>query len=308
MFNKPGIIDKESELEELTKRFERDSSGVSLKVFQNFGEGCPLRLRFNVYEGCSFCCNYCYIDCKPKAYRKRVKLLQKDAELAASLGLRRLPVMISCSSDPFQPIENDLHYTEKSLTILSGLGFPIIIMTQNPEMLLKKKYLDIISNDKTIVEVTIPSLFKKGFFKSTAPDAEKKFKALASLKKESIRFRVRIDPLFPQIGKDFGQSKQELRTIVEKSAEVGVEMIISKTLILDDDMKPAIKNKLKDFYNQNSILRKTHEKGTDVYVLKKEIQEELLLPVYEACHDFDIPFCSCTSLAKFPDTVKCNFP
>ncbi len=132
------------ELSEKLDRFRTETT-KALGIFSPFEGGpCPLRLRVNIYQpGCEFRCKFCYVwqGNTPRPDRGILRKLKKDMALAKDCGLAACPVMVSCSSDPFQPMDRSHGYTKRVLELLISEGFAVILLTQNPSQLSSKTLL-----------------------------------------------------------------------------------------------------------------------------------------------------------------------
>lgn len=95
-------------------------------------------LAVNLYRGCSHGCTYCYA---PLAtYRTReafgqpeprsgiLEALEKDC--SGRKDIKRAPVLLCFSCDPYQPLEGTQLLTRGAIEILHRHGFPVIILTK----------------------------------------------------------------------------------------------------------------------------------------------------------------------------------
>lgn len=101
----------------------------------------------NVYKGCAHGCVYCYAagiaarfkQCKSRlAFHENItvkktfslKQLRRDAKrLAPQINSC---VLLSFSTDPYQPIESELHLTRQCIEILHAEGISVQILTKDP--------------------------------------------------------------------------------------------------------------------------------------------------------------------------------
>jgi hypothetical protein len=101
-------------------------------------EYAPLAL--NIYTGCTHACTYCYaphcLGCDPAAFHAKAtprpnlsRKLRRDAE---DLTGDRRPILLSFTSDPYQPIEEECRATSYALAILREWGLHARILTKNP--------------------------------------------------------------------------------------------------------------------------------------------------------------------------------
>ena len=252
---------------------------------------CPPRLVVNPYKGCAFQHAYCYIG--SPAYRQEGfrEHLRDRIIKARELGFGDLIVMVSSSTDPFQPIERQAKDSQFALNELLSGGFPVLVMTRNPQTLLEEDYLEITDNPKLNIDVSIPSLKENDpnsiYYSPIAAPLEETYGAIGRLSERGKNIRVKIEPVVPTVNGIFGQSHEELNEIVRKSAEAGVKMIISKTMRLNGCVSPAIYEKLAEYYTQNGV-----NEGTTM-ALNVKLRRKFLQPVFDACAEYKIAFCPC---------------
>lgn len=98
-------------------------------------------LACNLYAGCTHGCRYCYV---PALLRKRpadfhagarprpgvLEALEREAPAYA--GDPR-EVLLSFTSDPYQPSEEEHHLTRRALEILIGHGVRVCVLTKDPQ-------------------------------------------------------------------------------------------------------------------------------------------------------------------------------
>jgi len=97
-------------------------------------------LAVNLYSGCAHRCSFCYA---PAVLRKTkeefghdprprdgiVEAIKKDAvKLAAAHDTRQ--ILLSFTSDPYQPIEADCQITRRSIEIMGQLGLNMAVLTK----------------------------------------------------------------------------------------------------------------------------------------------------------------------------------
>jgi len=209
--------------------------------------GCRRRLTVNIYKGCGWRthgdaadwrCLYCYAVSttrvedlhhpRPKEdFRRR---LDRDLKRYRRSHLPKYPVYLSSNSDPFQILEEWHGHALYTLRRLGEEGYPIILMTKNPGMLLKPGYLEAVAQSRSVVEVTIP--FLDGRFEPGAPSPLSRIRAVRELVGVGLRVLARVDPIIPTFGRVQGQTREELWSLVGRLAEAGVSHVISKVLHL----------------------------------------------------------------------------
>ncbi len=267
--------------------------GWTLKPYVAWGadKPCPPRLVVNPYSGCAFKHQYCYIS--PPAHRQEGfrEHLQERIRKARELGLENLVVMVSSSTDPFQPIEAKFRDSHFALQQLLENGFPVLVMTRNPQTLLNEDYAGITRHPKLSVDVSIPSLEENNmdsiYYSPIAAPIEETFAAIRKLADFGKFVRIKIEPVIPSVNGIQGQSKEELDKIVRKSKENGARMIISKTMRLNCSVPKNIYERLIDYYREHGI-----NDGTTL-ALPANLRGELIKPVLDACAKYSIPFCPC---------------
>lgn len=264
-----------------------------------------------MYKGCEFNCKFCYINQVSRPNRNILRYLSHDIELAKALGLQYLPVMVSCSTDPFQPLESQFQHTQRVLHELVKNGFKLIVMTQNPAPLLRDVYINSLLQVPSVVEITVPSLNSgpkaKGIFNTLSPPVEERFEKIKLLNKKGVSVRLRLDPIIPRLYENGpGQSEEEIWEIIKIASGIGVEMVISNVMVLTPDINMFTWRQLGSYYIANGIWKTDGpELRTYKLVLQSNIQEALLKPVYQACKEFSIPFCPCNSGINFNNAVSC---
>jgi len=235
---------------------------------------------------------------KPKVeFRKR---LNEDIERFCSSGLPKYPIYVSSSCEPFQPLEATYGHSLYTLRRLAENGFPIIIMTKNPEKLLEHDYLKVLSESKVIIQVTIP--FSDSRFEPYSPPPERRIKAVAELIEMGFTVTVRLDPLIPSFGGVKGQSKEEISFLVSKFSDVGVSYIVSKCLRL----VPGIAKMYPTFYYTAKPYFKNRASEEGLCELSLEAKKELLTPVYQACREHGMKLCTCLDHIAFPHSTFCD--
>ncbi|MFZ4699511.1 MAG: hypothetical protein ACOYMG_05635 [Candidatus Methylumidiphilus sp.] len=281
-----------------------------LGLYVGFGEPCPLRLRLNTYRGCSFACRHCYVWDRGTGSIVRPDrriLTQLDADIRDyPPEIQKLPVMLSCSTDPMNMLE-PIHKTSLyAMRSLRDAGFPILIMTQNPAQLLDANYMEVLKSATVLIEITVQSmqagLEGNGVFRSQAPPALQRLSAMAALSAEGLDVRLRLDPIIPRFAADGpGQSAEDIDTVVAAAAGAGAKLVISKCMRLTSDVPKTMWAQMDEFYAANAV----PTRGTELD-LRADIQEKLILPVRESCARHGIAFCTCTCHVSTTGSLHCS--
>jgi DNA repair photolyase len=115
-------------------------------------------LALNLYIGCSHSCKYCFVPGVCKITRENfngtikpkkdiITRLIRDLELIEkNEELPKIPVLMSFTSDPYQPLEEELKLTRTSIKLLNSFDFPVRILTKGNK--LAQRDFDVLSDFK----------------------------------------------------------------------------------------------------------------------------------------------------------------
>ena len=97
-------------------------------------------LAANLYKGCGHACKYCYVPpvtytdrevfSSPEYIRPRPNVIEQLKKDAVKFQGTDKPVLLSFTSDPYQPVESDLRLTRQALKILLYQDIPVAILTK----------------------------------------------------------------------------------------------------------------------------------------------------------------------------------
>lgn len=295
---------------EKLKDFEKRSWAIKVYAAERWGNTipCPLRLAVNTYYSCKHKCGYCYIwsqknEVSPKpGFRKA---LTHDIDHGKKYDISSYVVEMSPSTDPLQSVEKDFGESLFAIKELLDEGFKVLIVTKNPGLLLDAQYNWLLKEPNLSVDVTITSLREGtpegGILNNTGPTGIEKIEIIKKIIAQGKLVRGRIDPVVPSVENFSGQSEDDLKKLVEKLADAGVKLIISKTMRLSKGMPKPIVDAYYAFY-------KTHgELLGNNYILAPEMRKKILSPIFEACKEKNIRFCPCCDVDVFPNetTATC---
>lgn len=296
-----------SALEAKLREYSRNAK--ILRIFNPFrSRTCPLRLEVNVYVGCAYQCKYCYSRAyirefdKPRCKPNFEKNLTEDVEKALEMGLNRLPVNVSNSCDPLQPLESRYKHALFAMRLLIENEFRLIVLTKNPSKLLEREYVDVLDPRKVFIEVTITKLDSR-FFEPYAPPSPERVKAVAELIKLGFTVCVRIDPIIPRLKGVPGQTPSEISALVRELHDIGVKAIVGKCLRLTGaaaSKYPEFYYSLKPFYAANGVW------VNNCYELKDDVKRQLHAPIHRACSKYGIPYFTCLDKVGLPATATCD--
>lgn len=217
---------------------------------------CLPKFNINTYLGrCSHGCIYCYA-VKFPSFRgptvPRLKL-KEEIEKMVERTRTRWPVMLSDTTDPYQPLEKEYEITRRCLEVLAEKGYPLLIVTKSD---LVARDIDLFKKTPTVVSMTIttPREETAKTIEPYAPSPKSRFKALKQIVKEGIPTVVRIDPIIPSVNWNL----DELEEIVSRAADIGVKQVTASTLKLVKGLFPMLKNESPTLF---SILQDAYSKG-----------------------------------------------
>jgi DNA repair photolyase len=296
-------------LDQKMKKMER--KGWSLKPYKLWGPNkpCPPRLVVNVYRGCDYSHKYCYISGCARPHDGFRKHLLDRIEEAKRIGLDDILVIVSSSTDPFQPIEKERKDSLFAIDSLLSNGFSVLVMTRNPKAVLEKEYQGVLRNPRLFIDVSIPSMHENDpdsvFYSPTSPLLDETFAAIKDLTCLGKHVRVKIEPIIPTVGRIRGQTREELDEIVRCAKDAGAKGIISKTMRLNKHVPKFMHEALIGYYQTNGI--KESYGNTVNLILRPELRRQLLQPLSDACREHDLPFCACVDASVIPEkTVSCS--
>lgn len=293
------------------------------------------RYCINVYTGCSHKCQYCYaqgyepdeVKCKDNFRNK----LLKDLVDIKEFNLPPAPVHLSNSTDPLQPIEQQLKltlYTLQQLVRYRKYFISIVILTKNPSILIQPQYLDVLKelikfshdhpgrdffeeNNLRALRVEASLAFydqaDADFYDPGAPSISDRMKAIEQLRENDISVVMRIDPLLPRDhlpnGKSLknfnlpdSQNLNNLEKLVKFAAEhkcLHIAYSVAKIVSPRYKSMPGPMLQLKKVYENMVNHKKLVFRGGS-WRLPDEVAEEYIVePFKEICnkHEMKAYFC-----------------
>jgi len=201
---------------------------------------CLPKYNINPYLGrCAHGCVYCYA-VKFPSFRgpavPRLKLKEEIVKMAETTK-NRWPVMLSDTTDPYQPLEKEHEITRRCLEVLVERGYPLLVVTKSN---LVTRDIDLFKKTQTVVSMTITTSREETarMIEPYAPPPNSRFKALKQITEEGIPTVVRIDPVIPSVNWNL----DELEGIVSRAADIGVKQVTASTLKLVKGLFPMLKS------------------------------------------------------------------
>lgn len=162
----------------------------------------------NLYRGCTHGCIYC--DSRSACYKMDHKFEDVEVKenglalLEDTLRRKRVKGMIGTGSmsDPYMPLENQLGYTRKALTLAIKYGFGFTLITKSQRVLRDLDLLQVIQkNTKAVVQMTLTT-YDEELCKKIEPHistTKERFEALKVLHEANIPTIVWLSPILPFI-------------------------------------------------------------------------------------------------------------
>ena len=231
----------------------------------------------NLYRGCTHGCIYC--DSRSDCYHMNhafedIEVKQNALELledALKRKRKRCMIGTGAMSDPYIPLENDLRYVRKSLSLAEKYGFGFTLITKSTQVL---RDLDILKkiNEKTkcVVQMTLTT-YDEQLCRKLEPNVsttKERYEALKILHQEGIPTVVWLCPILPFIN----DTEENLRGILNYCVEAKVYGIINFGMGLTlregnreyfykqlDRLFPGLKGKYIAYYGNQYILPSPNE-------------------------------------------------
>ncbi len=254
---------------------------------------CGRKYSLNPYTGCAHACTYCYITSYiPRGFQARLKrgLVKRLRRQLPKLD-PGVPVTISNSSDPYQPLERRHRQTLACLRVLRD--FRVMIVTKGA---LVQRDAGVLANMRAGVAVTITTLdeLTAGRLEPGAPAPEERLRALQVLAERGVPTICRIDPVIPGINDDF-------RELVRELACAGVRHVTSSTFKPRPDSWRRV---AAAFPEHRERLRELYfTRGTRVQnsrYLPEEVRRRLMLELRRECLRRGITFGACRERLGIP--------
>ncbi|NFH40869.1 hypothetical protein [Clostridium sporogenes] len=263
---------------------------------------CGLPLRVDTYKTCSFNCKYCFSN-----YREIMKF-KKELQIANLSILERklkkikeehkikennfLDTLISeditwhCGgmSDPFQPIEKELHITKQMIDITNRYDIHILFSTKTDNL-----YKCNVNPKLHTFQFSVTNLENKKDIEPNVPDINKRIKLYKDLKKDGFKVGIRIQPFIPNVTKD---------TIVDEFKDADYFTIEGLKLVPQNKEQKEYLLKLlnlnKEDFTQMGLLN-----------LKPEIRLQMYKNFINKLKSYNIPFSIADNDMHYISSGKC---
>ncbi|MEA4956808.1 hypothetical protein SDC9_07351 [bioreactor metagenome] len=203
----------------------------------------------NPYIGCSFNCEYCYINgskyvestdsfyIKSNALQMFKNQLKRKAKAS-----ERAVILFGSATDPYMNIEKELLLTRNLLNVANRFKFPVHIVTKSDlvlrdiEIFKKININGVLPKDLTFLDSKVMITFSFSsldneiakIFEPNAPSPKKRLKAIKILKDEGFLVGASLMPLLPFIS----DSDEDIDKIFSVLNKIGVDYIFGGPLTL----------------------------------------------------------------------------
>ena len=185
----------------------------------------------NLYRGCTHGCVYC--DSRSLCYQfshpfEDVEVKQNaPALLEKALRTKRKRCMIGTGSmsDPYQPCEEQLQLTRRSLEIIRKHGFGAALLTKSDRVLRDLDLLEALHREtRCVVQMTL-TIWDEELSRILEPgvcSTRRRVEVLKEMQRRGIPTVVWLAPVLPFLT----DTEENLRPILEACAEAGVKGIL----------------------------------------------------------------------------------
>lgn len=185
----------------------------------------------NIYRGCQHGCIYC--DARSTCYQmdhafEDIEVKENALRLLENaLKRKRKPCMIGTGSmsDPYMPLESQLHMTRKSLELIERYGFGATVLTKSHRVLDDLPLLKQINDQtKAVVQMTLTTADESlcRILEPNVSTTAQRVMALKELQAAGIPTVVWLCPIVPYLN----DTPENITQIVECCADAGVKGII----------------------------------------------------------------------------------
>ncbi|MEM0083725.1 MAG: radical SAM protein [Candidatus Nezhaarchaeales archaeon] len=265
---------------------------------------CLPKYNINPYLGrCGHNCIYCYAIKFPSftgPTSPRLKL-KENINIIVKRTRVRLPVMLSDSTDPYQPLEKEYKVTRRCIEVLADHGFPLLIVTKSD---LVVRDIDVFKRTPTVVSMTITTSRSNiaSIIEPGAPEPHARFSALKELSEEGIPVTIRIDPIIPSINSDM----KDLERIIYEASKIGVRQVTASTMKIVRGLMPAMRRINPELSKRISELYLDGEWICGYKYLRRDLRLSILFSLKEIAQKYGLKFAVCREGFPQLNTTICD--
>lgn len=232
----------------------------------------------DTYQNCSFGCIYC------DSIQDETIYVKINAPAILKKELKNKPekrIIIGSVHDPYQPVEQTYHITEKALSILSQTNYPVHILTKSTRIIDDIQIIKNLTNP--IITFTVLGLNYKLWktIEPFTPSPKKRLQTMKTLSNQKIKTGIAIIPIFPFF-KD-----QHITKLIELAKKHQASYVLYKPLFLQGYQKDLFLKKIKKPYphlhQQYTILYKNTPRPSS------NIIESIMEKIEKKCNDINLP-------------------
>lgn len=203
----------------------------------------------NPYSGCSHGCRYCYVRSMPRRMGADLEwgefvFVKVNAARVLSGELKRARrglVLLSSTTDPYQPVEERYEITRALLRVLASKDFPVAILTKSPLVLRDIDILEKFSEVEVGLTVTTLDEDARKAFEPGAPPVESRLRALRELGRRDIPTYAFLGPLLPLI------SEVDLEELFREFERAGVRRVVVDKLNVRKGLFESLREAVRDW-------------------------------------------------------------
>ncbi len=258
------------------------------------------RMLINPYNGCGIGCFFCYSLAFPghfQTFRKEnVIIVAKDFDKIVSDQLDSIDVAccgyLSPVTDPFQPVNNVYHLSEKIIEVFVEKNIPIEFITKAE---IPEEAIDLIRQQRHSFGQVSFLTINEDLRKILAPQGASNsvlFKNLDRMAKKAIYAVCRIDPVFPYIT----DKKRDFQQLIKRARDSGARHIIASVLDIPLKIHKEVLNKIKTCFGPGTEFdyRKLYIENIDGYMNAKiDYRKKVFDTIRNICERLDMTFALC---------------
>jgi len=258
------------------------------------------RMLINPYNGCGIGCFFCYSLAFPghfQIFRKEnVIIVAKDFDKIVSDQLDSIDVAscgyLSPVTDPFQPVNNVYHLSEKIIKVFVERNLPIEFITKAE---IPEGALDLIKVQKhSFGQVSFLAMdedLRKILAPRGAPNSVL-FGNLERMAKKAIYTVCRIDPIFPHVT----DNKNDFQQLIKRAKDSGAKHIIASVLDIPLKIHREVLDKIKSYFGTGIEFeyRKLYRENIDGYLNAKiDYRKKVFDILRSICENLGLTFALC---------------
>lgn len=258
------------------------------------------RMLINPYNGCGIGCFFCYTLAFPGYFQtfreKGIITVARDFDRVVAKQLDSIDITscgyLSPVTDPFQPLDEKYHLSEKIIRVFVERNIPIEFITK---AFIPQEVIELIKlQAHSFGQVSILTLDDK-IRKLLVPGGSSTsilFNNLERLAREGIFAVCRVDPIFPYLT----DKPKDLTELIERARGIGAKHIIASILDIPLGIKEKILKALKSRFGVGIEwnYRKLYQEKIDGYLNARiDYRKKIFDLLHNICEKKNITFALC---------------